>query len=183
MFAAYNSLLKAPKSLIKPICIILGDETPFEKLPLKVARYYNMLDSTNNESISTESVFGKLHQKCDVFLVRKPYYGFGQKDKPIIKVWNERALMPMERIINIEDPKRVVDVILGILGILTGKSHFFEKELTTRQTTEQSTEVLKSLTDLKKTHYSNLKDSEMSIPSDIDKNGSNKTKGLDLDEE
>lgn len=146
IFAAYNSFLEAPKAVIKPIAIILGDEAPFDEVPDEVCRHYGL---SKDEAVLAKTVFQKLHQVCDVFLVRKPYYGFGKEDKPIIDQWRSKALMRPERIMNIQDPRRVVDVILGILGILTGKTELFEQELISRQEPEQVKEVLNSLHSLK----------------------------------
>ncbi len=154
---------------------------PFDELPLEVAKHYGFVNKNSKKSIETEKVFKKFHEKCDVFLVRKPYYGFGEPDKPIIKVWKKKALIPEERIMNIEDPKRVVDVILGILGILTGKVTEFENELTERQTETQAKEVLASLYDFKKSIH-NVYDTQKSIPTNLSDGKSRKTKGLDVDE-
>ena len=175
IFAAYNSFIEAPKALIKPIVIILGDEKPFPEVPAAVCKYYKL---SNGEAISTKEVFKKLHQKCEVFLVRKPYYGFGKADDEIRKVWHNLALMPYERILDIEDPRRVIDVILGILGILTNKTVIFEDELTKRQNKKQTTEVLNALSNLKTYNTQHSITANMKTKIDI----TQKTEGLDIDE-
>lgn len=180
MFAVFNSYIEAKKAIIKPICIILGDEAPFNQLPYPVARHFHLISEQETEGIPTIEVFKLLHNKCEVFLIRKPYYGLGKADKPIIDIWKKIALIPNERIINLNDPKRVVDAILGVLGIITGKTDMFETELSTRQTREQTTEVLESLRPLKKTYHKSKKTTQESITPD---NTSIKTKGLDIDEE
>jgi hypothetical protein len=168
IFAAYNAFLEAPKALIKPIAVILGDEMPFETVPPAVCKQYGLLDRYKSQiqastgkkslkrSVPTSIAFERLHQKCDVFLIRKPYYGFGTPDEPIIKQWQKIALMPAERILNIQDPTRVVDVILGILGVLTGKAELFEQELRDRQNASQVKEVLDSLHDLQQSYHSQM---------------------------
>lgn len=160
IFAAYNSFLDAPNAIIKPIAIILGDEAPFNEVPSKVCKHYKL---SQRGAVSAKVAFERLHRTCDVFLIRKPYYGFGKKDAPIINIWKELALMPAERIMNIKDPTRVVDVILGVLGILTGKTALFEKELIERQNVSQVKEVLTSLHDLKKTYHTAPDDSQHSV--------------------
>jgi hypothetical protein len=96
------------------------------------------------ESRSTKAAFERLHQRCDVFLVHKKY-GDDGADKSVLKAWREQALMPAERILTIHDPRRVVDVILGVLGVLTGKFDEFERELKERQSAAQAKEVLRSV--------------------------------------
>lgn len=142
IFAAYNSFLEAPQALIKPIAIILGDEAPFDEVPAEVCRRYGL----GTGSCRSQEAFARLHEKCDVYLVRKPYEG---QDQNIIKKWKSIGLMPGERILMIADPRRVVDVILGILGILTGKVEAFEQELISRQDQSQVKDVMKSLHKLK----------------------------------
>ncbi len=170
IFALYNSYLKAEGNQIKPIAIILGDEPLFESTPKEVSKHFEF------NSIKTKEIFKKLHEKCDVYLIRKPYYGLGEEDEPVIKNWIEYGLMKRERIINIEEPKRVVDVILGILSILTNKTEIFEKELIDRQNKDQVKEVLTSIHNLQQQMA--LPPNQKSITK-IDK--SNKTQGLKID--
>jgi len=177
IFAAYNSFLESPRAIIKPIAIILGDEAPFDEVPLEVCRHYGL---SQHEAVSTRTVFERLHQKCDVFLVRKPYYDSGAQDEPIIKVWREQALIPQERILSIQDPRRVVDVILGVLGILTGKVELFEQELVHRQKPSQAKEVLQSLHGLKVSHHQDLGPPQHSVSMGL-VDSSGKTNRLDLD--
>ena len=197
IFAAYNSFLEAPKAVIKPIAIILGDEAPFDEVPPAVCRHYGLSlpppapqksrgksqqsgKKAKQAIVPAKMAFERLHQKCDVFLIRKPYYGFGEPDEPVMKTWREIALMPQERILNIQDPTRVVDVILGVLGILTGKVELFEKELINRQNSSQVKEVLDSLHNLKHSYHTGVNLSQHSVSqSMVDSSG--QTKGLDLD--
>jgi hypothetical protein len=178
MFAAYNSFLKAPKAIIKPIAIILGDEAPYDEVPAEVCAYYKL---SKGEAVPARTVFEKLHQKCDVFLVRKPYYETKKEEAPIIKKWREMALIPAERILNIKDPKRVVDVILGVLGILTGKVELFEQELVERQNPTQVNEVLNSLHNLKVSYHKGIDPAQRSVSLGATGDPSQKKKGLKLD--
>jgi hypothetical protein len=175
IFAAYNSFLQAPQATIKPIAIILGDEAPFDEVPPAVCRHYRL---STGEAVSSRVVFEKLHQKCDVFLVRKPYYEFGPRDEPIVAKWRKLALMPAERILGIQDPRRVVDVILGVLGIWAGKASLFEEELVQRQDPAQVQEVLGSLHTLKLSrHQPDMSQRSVSVGA----KGGAKTRRLDLD--
>ena len=79
------------------------------------------------------------------------------------------------------DPKRVVDVILGILGIVTGKVDLFEKELFDRQNPDQVREVLNSLHSLKKAYRTQTQMSQKSVTISGDSSNQIKTKQLDSD--
>lgn len=179
IFAAYNSFLEAPNAKIKPIAIILGDEPLFEYVPEEVSKQYRIYEGS--KKVTTKKVFDKLRKVCEVFLVRKPYYGFGQ-DEPVMANWEKFGGFDRERIINIQDPKRVVDVILGIFGVLTNKVESFEEELTGRQDKKQVTEVLNSLKLLKTNYYDSKNPlDQKSKTVDIGQK-SQKTKGLKLDQ-
>ncbi|MCU0722318.1 MAG: hypothetical protein MUC63_01645 [Planctomycetes bacterium] len=176
VFAAYNSFLQAPKAVVKPIAIILGDESPFNEVPREVCEHYGL---GRGESVPSRVAFERLHRACDVYLVRKPYWGPGAQDEPMVKRWVSVALMPRERILEIQDPRRVVDVILGILGVLTGKSADFEKELVARQSEGQVQEVLNSLQELKRSVHRTLAGPTQTPPGLA--GGAKRSRGLDLD--
>ena len=91
------------------------------------------------------------------------------------------AGIPEERIMNIKDPKRVVDVILGILGIVTGKVELFEKELIDRQNPDQVREVLNSLHSLKTAYRTQTQMSQQSVTLSVNSSNQIKTKQLDTD--
>ncbi len=177
IFAAYNSFLKAPKAIIKPVAVILGDEMTWETVPAEVCSALGW-----KETVTAETAFSRLAQVCDVFLVRKPYHGFGDPDLPIVKNWITVAGIPEERVMNIKDPRRVVDVILGILGILTGKAELFEKELIDRQDQNQVQEVLQSLQSLKASYQVQTHVSQQAVSLNHGLSKQLKTKRLDTDE-
>jgi len=127
--AAYNSKIETPNAERKPLCFILGDEKPFEFLPPEVAKHFELNHQDESKTPSKE-VFALLHEKCDVFLIRKPYPG---NDKEIEKAWIDIGLMKPQNIIMVEDADRVVDVLLGIFGSLTGREDEANAELIARQ--------------------------------------------------
>jgi len=144
MFAAYNLFMETPEAKIKPIVIILGDEAPFPQLPPNVAKFYGL--TTRNQDVPSEKIFDLLQKKCNVYLIRKPYDG---QDKEIVDIWKNIGHMNPEKISTIKDPRRVVDVILGILSIIAGKIDMFQQELASRQESHQIIEVnaaLKNIT-------------------------------------
>jgi hypothetical protein len=178
-FAAYNIFMKAPKAVIKPIVIILGDEVPFETIPSQVASQLGLAPE-EAASVTAGEVFRKLHAVADVFLIRKPYYGWS-KDEPIMDVWKKIAHMPAERILNIQEPRRVVDVIMGILAVITKRWAEFEKELKGRQSPEQVKEVLDALLPLKEKYKPGPKPDGKSVTTGIGSDDTYKTKGLKID--
>ena len=139
--AAWNAIrLKTPSALIRPIVVFIGDEAPFETVPQQVA------DCLGLRSTSSQDAFGSLYERADVFLVRKPYLRERSRtDRAIVAAWRERALLSPERILTLTDPRRVVDVLLGILGVASGMHSDFVKELQGRQTRVQSRSVLGTL--------------------------------------
>lgn len=176
VFAAYNSFVQAPKALIKPIAVILGDEAPFEHVPKEIATRYEL--GAGGEC-TCEEAFQRLHDKCEVFLVHKAYFG---DDSGVLEAWKNRALMPAERILTIEDPRRVVDVILGILGVMTGKAEQFRKELEDRQESGQVQEVMQSLQRLQQSVHASLNPSQQSVSPTVFDSSTADTVMLDFDD-
>lgn len=175
IFAAYNGFLEAPKAVIKPVAVILGDEAPFPNVPGEVCRAYGI---SKGEAVFARTVFDKLLAMCDVYLVRKPYGG--DDDREIVAEWKKLAGIPDERILTIEDPRRVVDVILGILGVLTGKTNEFAKELKSRQDDDQVDMVMKTLNKLSAASMGAKNGSQYSKTKGA---GGASSKGLPLDNE
>ncbi len=170
IFAAYNALLQAPQAKIKPVAIILADESLYDAVPDDVSAFFRL----GKEETTTRSAFERLHRKCDLYLVRKPYSDRRETEDEIVAAWRKVARMNPEHILTIKDPRRVVDVILGILGILTGKEEHFQTELRSRQTPKQVQEVLRSLNTLK------LSASQSAVTRNLSDDAP-KTRRLDLD--
>jgi len=62
-------------------------------------------------------IFKKLMEVYDTFFIHWPYDGGGSDDTRIVKQW--RAVMG-ERLLILKDPKAIVDVMLGLIAMLTG---------------------------------------------------------------
>lgn len=139
--AAWNLVrMKAPMALAKPIVVFLGDEGPSAAIPHEVVRCLGL------EDCASTSVFRALHEAAEVFLVRKPYVRARSRiDREITRAWQQVALLRPERILELDDPRRVVDVLLGILGAVSGRQAEFRAELTSRQSSAQSQSVLTTL--------------------------------------
>lgn len=140
----YANNVKMPKA-INPIFIFIGDEGLYDSVDKDQAKEWAR---TNIEGrLTTKQVIDQLKSKYAVYLVRKPYHDSGDsmssEDKTIKKQWE--TLLGEDHVALLPDPKRVVDVIFGILAKETDRVKYFEKELTGRQTPEQVKAVMKSL--------------------------------------
>ena len=141
----FNHNVEMPNAT-KPILIMIGDEAFYDRIDAGQAKKYANVKLQADEKAS--SVFEELKNKFSTYLIRKPYSGassnsMSPQDKRIYKRWE--AVMGEERISDLPDPNRVVDVIFGILAQETGRVDYFKKELKDRQKPEQVTTVLKSL--------------------------------------
>lgn len=94
-----------------PIFFFIGDEGFYKKVSRSVAENVLGLD----EGIDGDEAMKALKEKFEVFLVNKAYGG-DNGDK-IIRQW--AATLGPERILKLEDPKAVVDVMLGALAIIS----------------------------------------------------------------
>ncbi|MBI4602997.1 MAG: hypothetical protein HY721_13650 [Planctomycetes bacterium] len=139
--AAWNAVrLKAPVAVMKPVFVFLGDEAPFAEVPPEVRAELGI------ESPRSSDAFRALQALAEVYLVRKPYQAVESSiDASIVEVWTGSIGLDPDRIVTLDDPRRVVDVILGILSVVTGRESDFVRELTSRQTVRQSRSVFTSL--------------------------------------
>lgn len=117
-----------------PIFIFVADESPYDSCP--VARARSMAKVTIPRKMSTRDIYAELKSKYDTYLVYKTYTG----SRP---TWE--ALVGNDRIADLEDPNRIVDVILGILGTSTDKTDKFKADLEDRQTPAQVNTVYEAL--------------------------------------
>lgn len=92
-------------------------------------------------NMSVDEIFKQLRQKYNVYVLHS-HYDSGN-DAAIVEQWKQ--LVGAEKVRILDDPARVVDVILGIIALKTQKFDAFKAELTQRQTSAQVTSVLKTL--------------------------------------
>lgn len=147
LYVTHN--VKTPKALRKPIFIFIGDEMPKALVSPTQAKNVAKVDIKAN--ISAEDIFRDVAEKYSVYLIQKPYSDSPSRhDYPeIAKRWN--TLLKEERIADLADPNRVVDVIFGILAAETGRIGYFKKELEDRQTDAQVDTVYRALATIHKT--------------------------------
>lgn len=131
---------------IKPVLIMIGDEKPYQSVSPDVANEYV---GVNLERVfTTEEIFSALMRKFEVFIIRKPYESssgnsMSSSDREIHECWV--SLVGSDRVVDLPDPARVVDVIFGILAKVTGRFDDFEAEINKRQRPDQVKTVMTSL--------------------------------------
>jgi|GEM_PF-1956621 len=140
--------LEAPNA-DRPIVIFFGDEEPYSYISNEQVE--ELIGVKLPKRITTKEVFKQLMERCEVFLIRKPYGNNANdttniihpEDKQIRATWV--GLIGEDRICDLSNPDRVVDVIFGILAQATDKIAYFREEIKGRQTAAQAAEVFKAL--------------------------------------
>lgn len=131
---------------IRPICIFVSDESPYDFVDKEQAREYAHVGFEGR--MSTKGAFEELKKKFAVYLVRKPYETTGKNkmsdiDLRIYRTWVE--LLGEDHVYDLPEPGRVVDVIFAILARECGRMDDFKKELEERQTRKQVLTVYKAI--------------------------------------
>jgi len=127
--------------IAKPILVIAGDEGYYLTLSPRDVKKYTGDDIS--KSLDSKSLFTDLTKKYDTYLLR-PELSYSSEDYAIIhKQWQD-TLGP-ERVLKMDDPKRLVDCIIGICAYAADNFSEGEKILRRRQTDDQVDEVLKVL--------------------------------------
>lgn len=127
-----------PNATQKPIFIFICDEMCHDVVRSHHARQVN-IDTT--QDIPVEAVFRELTAKYSVYAIRKRY---GSMDDRVHAQW-VRLLGDEQRVMRLEEPEPVTDLIFGILARETGKVRYFREEITGRQKPERVATVYKSL--------------------------------------
>lgn len=108
---------------VKPVLVFIADEAPYAVVTRTAAKSAKV---DLERDIGVDQVFAELKARFSVYLVHKPY-----------TVGNTRAewvrLLGEDRIADLQDPERVVDVIFGLLARETGRVDYFRKEIEARQ--------------------------------------------------
>jgi hypothetical protein len=143
LYAVHN--VDIPKA-VKPTLIMIGDEKPYPYISPEDAK--RVAGVSLQGRLSAQQVFRDLGRKFSVYLVRKPYNrsggdGMSSQDREIRDRWVE--LLGADRVVDLPEAGRVVDVIFGILANETGRFADFKEEIEGRQTPEQVATVYKSL--------------------------------------
>lgn len=83
----------------------------------------------NSEFINTQDIFHALRRRMKIFTILREarFYNTAR-----IKNWWVKTL-EKEYVLPLDDPRRVVDVMLGVMAKLTGQINVFKNDLQTRQ--------------------------------------------------
>jgi len=114
--AAYYYARKCnfPHATSKPFLFFTGDEGCYPKvLREDIKRYFG----DDAPSVRTTDVFRELRDKYNVFFIHKPYFD-PIVDGKHLATWE--TLVGPERVLHLDDPKAVVDVMLGAIAIVAG---------------------------------------------------------------
>jgi len=121
---------------VNPIFIFIADEAPYDVVPRE--RAANAAKVTVQANMSADEVFAELKEKFSVYLVHKSYTRTDTRSEWV-------RLIGEERIADLDDPSRIVDVIFGILARETNRVDYFKKEIEGRQEKHQVDTVYKAL--------------------------------------
>ncbi len=143
LYAAHN--VEMPKAA-KPIFIFLGDEGLYPLVNQDQAKTWAHVDL--EKELTTKQLLLDLQKKFSVYCIRKMYEQdsgdtMSDTNKGIQAQW-EQYLGPGHVAI-LDDPRRVCDVILGVVALETENMDHFTKELTQRQTKKQVSQVMKTI--------------------------------------
>lgn len=123
----------------QPYLFLLCDEGVYTEATADEIKRVVGIDS---ETISTAALYEQLKLKYNLYILHSPYGG--GDDAAVLAQWRE--IVGEERVLLLEDPARVVDVIIGIMSANAGMSADFKTRLTARQTVAQVGSVMKTLT-------------------------------------
>ena len=110
------------------LAFFVTDEAGYDAIDADQVRQHLGV-SMNRECATAKNVFMKLSISADVYAVVCDTRTY---DRPIApKWWCE--MLGAEHVLNLDDARRIVDVILGVVALGTGKDQEFDLDLTKRQ--------------------------------------------------
>ncbi len=121
--------VRFPDSRKKTIAILTGDEGFYPTISPEIAKEY--VHVTLEKTTRTEDVYKQLSPKASVYMIQFDYGGSGYSTSSIRRQWVD--LLGEDRVIYLDDPERIVDVIFGILAKETQQVAYFLNEITNRQ--------------------------------------------------
>ena len=124
----------------RALFVYCGDEGFYERIKVNTVR--KMTGDTMTQDLDSYAIFGELRKRFDVYMLRVPY-GDEEKDKVIHEQW--KAALDRQAVLRMEDPKRIVDCIIGLAAIHAEEQDKFSKRLSLRQTASQAKQVMETL--------------------------------------
>jgi len=139
MGALYYAFNVDMPNAVRPIFIFVSDEQPHAAVTSAAAQKYAKVDLGKKNRMTVDEVFDALKTKYSVYLVHKRYEDGGRSRQEWVR------LIGADRVVDLDDPERIVDVIFGILAQETGRVDYFKKEIEGRQNPRQVATVYKAL--------------------------------------
>jgi hypothetical protein len=130
--------MNTPKAKAKPIVIFVTDEIPYGRIDRRRAQRY--VHVRLQKDMETVAVFEELRANHSVYAILKPYtYPDGRVVDPITQHVRQTwaGYLGDDHLAELPDPKRISDVVFGILAQETGKVEYFNREIQARQTPAQ----------------------------------------------
>jgi len=125
----------------RALFVFCGDEGFYERI--KVGTLKKMVGDTVARDVDSFDAFRDLRKSFETYMLRVPYTADAEKDQFIHDQW-VRAL-GAQNVLRMEDPKRIVDCIIGLAAILAEEGDSFSQRLAIRQTAEQVQQVMRTL--------------------------------------
>jgi hypothetical protein len=123
----------------KPMFIFLGDEGFYDHIDAAHVKTYIGKDIEKN--IKSLGVMRELASKYDSYIIRKEY---GGDEEDTIKSQWKKALGD-ERVLLLDNPRRVVDTIIGVVASAAGEFQDYTTRLSQRQTSAQVSQVMSTV--------------------------------------
>ncbi|MBI5065474.1 hypothetical protein HZA97_04495 [Candidatus Woesearchaeota archaeon] len=143
VYATHN--IEMPNAA-KPIFIFIGDEGLYPRVDAGQAEKWAHV--TLEKELTTKQAFFDLQKKFSVYCIRKLYNATGSDrmsalDQQLHDQWLQHV--GPGHVAILDEPRRVCDVILGIVAQETGNMDHFTQELKDRQTPSQVKTVMKTM--------------------------------------
>lgn len=125
----------------RPIFIFVGDEGFYSKASRD--HIVNLIGDTPRTDVDSKEIFDALMRKFSTYILRVKYVHDEKAEEFIHKQWEET--LGKERVFLMEDPRRVVDTIIGIVAASVDKFDEFRERIEIRQTPAQVAQVYSTL--------------------------------------
>jgi uncharacterized phage-like protein YoqJ len=131
---------KTPKCK-KPLCIIFGDEAPYDRVNCHQVKA--LIGDDLKQDLSTTEVLKELKEKFDTYIIQPELEYSEAEYKEVHEKW--RKILGPQRVIVIESVARAVDCIIGLNGVYSNNWDAAKDMLERRQKPDQVKEVIEAL--------------------------------------
>jgi hypothetical protein len=135
-YARHCDMPKAQKALF----VFCGDEAFYEKIHKAHAKQF--FGDDLKKDVNSFDVFGELASKFEVYNLRVTYSD-ARLEAEIKAQWQKA--IGAQRVLRLEDPRRIVDCVLGLTALVANDYEQFKDRLAKRQTAEQVDQVIQTL--------------------------------------